>query len=192
STILALLVILFSFLPMALSAGAPRAQASSGMVLRVSDEGGNALLSLDPPLASDLMVIGLIFGGLVALDKDLHVIPDGADQWHISEDGRVYTFHIRSGLRMGNGTPVTAQDFAWSLNRALTPQFASGPAWFYLGNIVGATEVNGKKATWASGIKVLTPNELQISLIRPSGAFLQQLALPTSYVVPRALIDRGG
>jgi ABC-type oligopeptide transport system substrate-binding subunit len=188
SAILAFILAVFSCVP----AVAPHTRASGTTILRVSDEGGTALLSLEPPLALDLMVLGLIFGGLVGLDKNLQTVPEGSDRWSISPDGRVYTFHIRSGLRMGDGTPVTAEDFAWSLNRALAPQFTSGPAWYYLSNIQGSMDVTNKKAAWAAGIKVLTPSELQITLIRPSSVFLQQLAFPTSYVVPRALIARLG
>ncbi len=190
------ILVLFSFLPVDASSSPSHVSANKLMVLRMSDEGGNAMPSLEPPMAFDVMVLGLIFGGLVTLDQNLHVIPDDADSWQISKDGRVYTFHIRPNLKLGDGTPVTADDFAWSLNRAFSPQFASGPAGYYLGSIQGSTDVINKKASWASGLKVLHTTAcndcLQITLTAPSSVFLQRLAYPTSYLVPRALIQRWG
>src|SRR5438270_10663726 len=88
STVLTLFFLLISLFPTTIVPRVPQARAAGGMILRLSDEGGNALLSLEPPLASDPLVLGLIFGGLVGLDKDLRVIPDGADRWSVSADGR--------------------------------------------------------------------------------------------------------
>src|SRR5579859_8126311 len=113
TVVIAVFFILFSFIPTTGSARGTVAQGGSTAVLRMSDEGGNALPSLEPPMVEpdSIMIIGLLFGGLVGLDQSLHVMPDGADSWSISADGRVYTLHIRSGLRLGDGTPVTADDF---------------------------------------------------------------------------------
>ncbi|GAC1435169.1 MAG: ABC transporter substrate-binding protein [Chloroflexota bacterium] len=190
--LVALLLAVAGALPMAASGRASAALAHSPGVLRISDE-GSTTPSLEPAMvADDPWIATLVFSGLVGLDANLHVIGDGADTWRVSPDRRTYTFHIRPGLRLGNGTPVTADDFAWSLNRALTPKFANGNASYYLGNIKGAADVTARKAAWASGIKVLTQGAqkgwLQITLKQPSSVFLQQLTFPTSYVVPRARI----
>ena len=105
-------------------AEAPAAEAA-GQKLIWSVEGVNELPGLDPANpqnAQSIQAINLIFGGLVKLDADLNVVPDGAESWTISEDGTVYTFTIREGLQLADGTPVTAQDFADSINRALQPE----------------------------------------------------------------------
>src|SRR5579859_1608594 len=111
--VIAIVLMLLSFMPVAGYAHGAGAQGGGTAVLRMSDEGGNALPSLEPPMVEpdSIMIIGLLFGGLVGLDQSLHVVPDGADSWSISPNGRVYTLHIRSGLRLGDGTPVTADDF---------------------------------------------------------------------------------
>lgn len=166
--------------------------SGSPMVLRLSDEAGTTPPLLEPALAPDPMILGMIFGGLVSLDAGLRVVPEGADRWTVSADGTLYTFHIRPNLRMGDGSTVTASDFAWSLNRALTPQFATGPAWYYLNAIQGSADARNKKVAWVRGIQAPRPDTLRITLARPSGMFLQQLAFPTSYVTPQALIQRWG
>ena len=60
-----------------------------------------------------------------------------ADQMEVSENGRNYTFHIRETARWSDGSPVTADDFAWSWLRMLHPETASQYA-YQLYYIVGA------------------------------------------------------
>src|SRR5512139_1165240 len=86
-------------------------------VLRWSVDGVSDLATLDPPRITDapgVFVAGLLFGGLVKLDAELHVVPDAAT-WTISEDGVKYTFKLRNGLRFSDGTPVTSDDVVFSL-----------------------------------------------------------------------------
>jgi oligopeptide transport system substrate-binding protein len=167
-------------------------------VLSIADEGTTDLTpaDLDPPAenlgAGSIEVISLIFGGLVRLDQNLHVAPDGASSWTTSDGGRVYSFHIRKGLKFSDGTPVTASDFAYSLNRAFSPQFANGNTDYYLSNIVGGPAVTNGKAKTISGVKVVNPSTLQITIQQPSDVFLDQLAFSASFVVPRTLIAKYG
>ena len=42
---------------------------------------------------------------------------DMAESWSVSEDGKTFTFKIRSGQKFHSGNPVTAEDVAWSLQR---------------------------------------------------------------------------
>lgn len=57
--------------------------------------------------------------------KTMQPIPSMATKWEVSEDGTNYTFHIREGAVFSNGDPITAEDFAWSFRRALSPELAS-------------------------------------------------------------------
>ncbi|NJN67237.1 MAG: hypothetical protein HC884_11260, partial [Chloroflexaceae bacterium] len=88
-----------------------------GGELRWSIVGVQDLASLDPAHAGEqqsITVMNLVFGGLVRLDEDLMVQPDGAESWQVSEDGRTYTFHIRRNLRFGDdtGTPGDGPRFS--------------------------------------------------------------------------------
>ena len=42
-----------------------------------------------------------------------------AESWEISEDGKTYTFKIRDGITFVSGNPLTAEDAAFSLQRAI-------------------------------------------------------------------------
>jgi oligopeptide transport system substrate-binding protein len=166
-------------------------------ILRLSDEGVNDLSSIDPPSpqandAQSNLVEGLLFGGLVRLDQNLHVRADGAAAWTISNSGKTYTFTLRPGLRFADGTPLTAQDVVWSFNRAFSPAFAAGAAESYLGDIVGGTDVAHKKAKVVRGIKAIGTRTVQITLARPAPFILDQLAYAVGDIVPRRLVEKYG
>lgn len=171
---------------------APTEATAAGPVLRWSIEGVNELPSIDPPNAGasqSVAVINLIFEGLVKLDGNLNVVPAGAESWEITNGGKSFVFKIRKGLKFADGTPVTAEDFAYSLNRAFSPDFANGATGYYLSNIAGATDVTEGKAETISGVKVIDPETLQIDVNIPATFFLYQLTFASSYVVPKTLVE---
>ncbi|GAC1398320.1 MAG: ABC transporter substrate-binding protein [Chloroflexota bacterium] len=172
--------------------------ASSG-VLRVGNEGVQDLstVDLDPPAenlgANSIFVMSLLYGGLVRLDEKLHIAPDGATGWTVSNGGRTYTFHIRPGLKFSDGTRVSASDFVYSLNRAFSPKFANvGNTQYFLSHIVGSQEVTKGKAKSLAGVKAMDSSTVQITTDAPTAAFLDQLSNVVSAVVPRAVIAKYG
>jgi peptide/nickel transport system substrate-binding protein/oligopeptide transport system substrate-binding protein len=179
--VLSLLVIL-AIMPIFGSATAVRA---AGSTLTWSLEGINDLNSLDPTKATDApvnTVLGLIYGGLVRLDGDLHVAPDLAESWKISDDGKTYTFKLRANAKFSDGSPITADDVKWSFTRALAPD-ASGGGLFRLGNIAGAEDLNSGKAKELTGLKVVDAQTVEITVNQPSAYFLDQL----TYVIAKIL-----
>jgi len=172
----------------------PAATLDDTGTLRWSLEGVSDLTSIDPAKPGDaptITVINNVFGGLVKLNEKLEVVPDGASSWGVSADGKTYTFTIREGLSFANGVSVTADDFVYSINRALSPATASYGAPFQLNHIVGAKDVVDGKAKTASGIKASNPRTLEITLDAPLAYFLAQLTFPYTYVVPKALVESG-
>ena len=87
------------------------------------------LLQLDPARISTGRVAGELLcniaSALVQFDEKLNVGPDLAEKWEISDDGLNYTFHIRSGLKFADGSPLTAADCVYTYNRVLDPALAS-------------------------------------------------------------------
>ncbi|HZU13731.1 MAG TPA: peptide ABC transporter substrate-binding protein [Chloroflexota bacterium] len=139
--------------------------------------------TLDPALASDpvsINVCSLIYGGLVRLDQHLHAVPDGATRWTISHRGTIYTFHLRHDLRYANGRRVHAADIAASLQRALGPDGAAGPAAVYLADIA------------AHGVTAPNDATVRIVLTHPAAQFLTELAFPTAFVPEPDLPARYG
>ncbi|GMG81866.1 ABC transporter substrate-binding protein [Paralimibaculum aggregatum] len=91
------------------------------------------IVSLDPQESFEFSgsdILNNMYGSLVSFDPaDLSkgYVPDIAESWEISGDGKVYTFKIRDGLKFHSGNPVTAKDVEFSLRRAVamkkTPSF---------------------------------------------------------------------
>ena len=144
--------------------------------------------TLDPHLSSDTTSAGIvveIYSGLVALNTDLQLVPDIAESWEIDGSGTVYTFHIRDNAKFHDGTPVTAGDFKWSMERAVHPDTASPVADTYLNDIVGVEDALEGKTTDISGVKVIDDSTLQITIDAPKAYFLAKLTYPTAYVLDR-------
>ncbi len=160
-------------------------------------------LIVDPPNTPDVYsagVVNLIFGHLVTTDQNLNVIPDMAT-WTISPDGQQYSFHLRADLHFSDGTPLSAQDFAYSIDRALDPHVCvpfAGPTCrprsTSLFDIVGATDrVAGRiPSVIGSGLIVSDAQTLVINLTHPAAHFLE--AMTTNAVVPleRTLLEKYG
>src|SRR5262245_57139101 len=75
--------------------------------------------SVDPALTTGIpeaRIVYSLFEGLCRPRPDNGFPEPGvAEKWDISEDGRVYTFHLRRDAYWSNGEPVTAHDFYYSL-----------------------------------------------------------------------------
>lgn len=150
---------------------------------------------LDPQLQGtfDEMCVSLaLFEGLTAIDERSSLpVPAAAESWETSADGLRWTFHLRPGLRWSDGSPLTAPDFAWSLQRALTPALASEYA-YVLYPIRGAQAFNGGTPLTATalGIRALDALTLELDLERPTPHLAAILALPVAFPVPRVLLEK--
>jgi oligopeptide transport system substrate-binding protein len=85
--------------------------------------------SLDPAFVTGQpearILIGLYSRLVEFHPKTMAPIPEFATHWEQNEDGTVYTFYLRKNGKFSNGDPIKAQDFAWSFQRALSPELAS-------------------------------------------------------------------
>ena len=148
--------------------------------------------TLDPHLTSDTTSAGIIveiFGGLVAFDTDLNLVPDLAESWEISSDAQTYTFKIRDEAVFHDGKNVTAADFKWSFERAAHPDTASPVAETYLSDIVGVKEVLEGVTTDITGVTVIDEKTLQIEIDAPKAYFLAKLTYPTAYVLDKDNVE---
>jgi ABC-type transport system substrate-binding protein len=148
--------------------------------------------TMDPARVEDgptIDVLMHLYDGLVQWNDKSQVVPNLAESWTVSPDGKVYSFKIRKGVKFTNGDPVTARDFVYSLNRALNPKTLSTVAGTYLNDIRGAKEVLAGKAPTARGIEAVGDDTLKITLDAPKAYFLSKLTYPTGYVVDRKAVE---
>ena len=171
--------------------GAP-AQIGEGEVLNLY---GIDPITLDPAVSGEMTsheYILQMFGGLVRLDDSLKPVPDIADRWQVSDDGRTYTFYLRRDVSFHDGRQVKADDFKYSWERAADPATGSKTVATYLGDIVGVNEVLVGEAREISGVRVINDYKLQVTIDSPKAYFLSKLTYPTAFVVDRANVTLGG
>ena len=155
---------------------------------------GNDPTTLDPALASDVdssVYVVELFSGLATLNQSLQIVPDLAESWDISQDGKTYTFKIRSNAKFHDGRKVTAQDFKYSFERAADPSTQSPVADTYLGDIVGVREKLGGATKEVSGVKAVDESTLTMQLEAARYYFLAKMTYPTSFVVDKANVESG-
>ena len=81
----------------------------------------NPINSLDPTGVNTTVAIylyNLIFSSLVRQPETGNIVGDLAEVWDVSADGLTYTFKIRDDAKFHDGTPVTAEDAAFSVSAA--------------------------------------------------------------------------
>ncbi len=61
----------------------------------------------------------LIYNGLVDLGPDLEPIPELAERWDVEDDGRLYRFHLREGVKWHDGRPFTSNDVTFTFQQVL-------------------------------------------------------------------------
>ncbi|NTU42929.1 MAG: ABC transporter substrate-binding protein [Nitrospirales bacterium] len=150
--------------------------------------------TLDPAFITDLSGGGIaakLFNGLVRLDSRMALVPDIAERWEISGDGRIYTFHLRKGVFFSNGREVVAGDFKYSLERIMNSATVSPNGWI-ASPLEGAVEFREGRAGEISGIKVLGAHLLELRLQRPFSPFLGMLTTTAASVLPKEEVVRMG
>jgi peptide/nickel transport system substrate-binding protein len=125
-----LTILLLAGVLMPLTAGALSNEDGSpnGGTLNYGEYGRPA--TLDPITSNDMIALRiseLIFNGLVGIDEKQEIVPELAERWDISENGRVYTFYLRNDVtwhaREGEApVPFTADDVIFTFNVMMHPQ----------------------------------------------------------------------
>ncbi len=153
--------------------------------------------SIDPALVHETagnMVASQMFEGLLlAGHGNLKTRYGHADSYTISEDGKIYTFHLREGLEWSDGTPITTDDFVWSWRRALEPTTAAQAA-FLFQDIKGAMAFHSSKGTWDDvGIRAdRETGTLTVELAHPAPYFLSLVSEVNFALAPRHVIEAHG
>ena len=146
--------------------------------------------TLDPQRAQGLsaqQVLRDLFEGLMRDDAAGQLVPGAAAAFEIDAEGTRYRFHLRADGRYADGSPVTAEDFVYALNRALDPATAAPSAGMLL-PIAGAKQrLAGQSVELA--VRALDPLLLEIQLTAPRSDFLRRLALPIAMPVQRSAIE---
>ncbi len=171
------------------AAGAP--QKGGSLIIAYKDD----LATLDPAIGYDWTnwpAIKMVFDGLLDYDSGTTLKPRIAEAMPtVSEDGTVYTFKLRKGVKFSNGRELTADDVVYTITRVLDPKTGSPGAGFFVG-IKGAQDFIDGKATSVEGIKALDANTVEFTLSAPDVTFLNKMAINFSFIVPKEEVEKAG
>lgn len=115
-----------------------------------------------------------IFEGLTRFGPDGSVNPGLAHSWDLSEDGTVYTFRLREGVQFHDGTPMTADDVVFTLDRARAED-----------------STNAQKQLFAAidTVRAIDPLTVEVTLAQPQGAFLFNMAWGDAVIMSPASVE---
>ena len=122
--------------------------------------------------------------GLTSLDQNSEPIPGVAETWDVSDDGTVYTFHLRDDAVWSNGEKITADDFVFAWTQLFTPETGASYGGTWASYIKGAQEmIDGTGDASGLGVKALSENTLEVTLTHPCTYFLSLTAFPNFYPI---------
>jgi peptide/nickel transport system substrate-binding protein len=147
---------------------APSAGAEEPVTLRVAD---TYIWDTPNPAISwyGYTIRYLLYDTLVEEARIGEFVPGLAESWEVSDDGLVWTFKIREGVTFHDGTPLTAEDVAWSLNWTIENEIETFS--FYLVNF--------------AEVVALDDTTLQVTLSDPVGNM--EYLLMYVWIVPRSV-----
>ncbi|QDG74962.1 ABC transporter substrate-binding protein [Labrenzia sp. PHM005] len=159
---------------LALTAGMGLAHAKSDITVAMQLEPPH----LDPTSAAagaiDSVLYSNVFEGLTRFGPDGSVNPGLAESWTISDDGKTYTFKLRSGVKFHDGSDMTAEDVKFSLDRARSDD-----------------SQNAQKALFSGieAVEAVDPQTVKVMLSAPNGSFLFNMAWGDAVIVAPESIE---
>jgi ABC-type transport system substrate-binding protein len=170
-----------------------------GGTLKVGYEGEPT--GLDPAVAYENLawdIENMLYNGLLKYasgegEAGTKIVPDlAAGMPTVSADAKTYTFKLTQGVKFAApvNREVTVDDIKWSIERMLKLPRAGSPSFYF--PIVGAEAYYNGKANDVAGLKVLDKYTLEVDLVHPYGIFLNVMAMPFAYVLPKEWVTKWG
>ena len=157
--------------------------------LNAAVDGGNTLITIEEPL--------------LIIDENNEIQPGQAESYEVSDDGLVWTFHLRDGLKWSDGSDLTAKDFEYSFKRLACPDTAAPYAETVVGMIdgyedaIGNPDADGNTTTdpdW-DALNVVASEDgktLTIVLSYPCSYFDKMAAFASMSPVQQATVEANG
>jgi len=165
-----------TLLGLALATGPVSVAAAQGVLTIGRREDSSTFDPINTAQNIDFWVFSNVFDVLVRVDRQgKELLPGLAESWEVSDDGLTYTFHLREA-DFSDGTPITAQDAAYSLERIRDSELS----------------------LWSDSYKIIAdmqtpdPRTLVVTLSGPSAPFLSTLAMPGASIISKAAMEGMG
>ena len=159
----------------------PEAVGKSGGVVPMQKHAAPRRIDPHPSGSGiDMSEATLLYNGLVKYNDigDVkQIVGDLATHWDVSDDGLTYTFFIPEGVQWTDGTPLTAADVVFSLDR-MVQEGESRPR-------------AGALRTYYASSEAIDPQSIAVNLKFPAAAFLPALGIDYMKVVPKHVVEAG-
>ncbi len=190
-------------------AAAPAVEEKKAVFLNM---GPGDIPTIDPALSTDTsstQVVTMTMMGLTNQDEVTNELsPAMAKDWTISEDGKVYTFNLRTDIPWvkydaatdsvvkvqdceGKDRMVTAQDFEYGILRTLAPATASNYAYVLGFALAGAADYNAGKSEDPTtvGVKAIDAATLEVTFNEAAAYNAAIAGMWVAYAQPKWLIE---
>ena len=153
--------------------------------------------SIDPALNTTVDGATLVihaFEGLMILDKDGVPVPGQAEKYTVSDDGLTYTFTLRDDLKWSDGSKLTAEDFVYSWNRAVSPETAADYSYMYecIKGYDTATLPATDEGRAPLAVEAKDEKTIVVTLNAPTPYFLELCAFPAFSPVKKDIVEKYG
>jgi oligopeptide transport system substrate-binding protein len=152
--------------------------------------------TIDWTTATDALsrdVIVTLHEGLVRMDKEGKIVPNFAESWKVSPNGKTFTFKLRANLKWSDGSPLLAQHFVDAVERTLTPSVASEYAYFLFDLENAENFFNSKEKSFLKvGVKAPDSNTVVYTLRSPAPYWINVPAFSVTYPIRKDLIAQNG
>ncbi|MCK8787293.1 ABC transporter substrate-binding protein [Roseomonas sp. NAR14] len=169
--------------------GGAQAQSRAETMRQVT---GNAINTLDPTmLGSTREAFGLsmnVYDRLIAFGRkqvdgnwvfdQSQVRGELAERHEVSADGRTITLHLRSDAKWHDGTPVTAEDIKWSLDRCVSAR-SLAVSQFQTGSLTSTDQ-----------FRIAGPRTIQVMVDKPDRLALHNLGVPYAIMINSTLAKK--
>jgi peptide/nickel transport system substrate-binding protein len=135
--------------------------------------------TFDPHVTTALFAtraFALVYNNLIERDYDGSFKPGLATSWDVSPDGKVYTFHLRTGVKFHSGKAMTSADVKWTFERWLS--IPNSPTSYTIKPI--------------DHIDTTDPQTVVFNLSQPYNIFLDQIAGSYAVILNQESVDKAG
>ncbi|SIS92156.1 peptide ABC transporter substrate-binding protein [Salimicrobium salexigens] len=171
--------------------------SDSGSDQSISFTAKSELPSMDPSLITDSVAFqwaGETYEGLYRLDENGELAEGVAKDHEVSEDGTTWTFNLREDAQWENGDPVTAHDFVYAWQRAVTPDTGSEYGPYFLGGVVknASAIAEGEMKPEELGVKAVDDYTFEVNLEQPVPYFDSMTVFITFMPLNKSYVEEQG
>ncbi|NOK60554.1 MAG: peptide ABC transporter substrate-binding protein [Chloroflexi bacterium AL-W] len=150
--------------------------------------------------SNEIVILAMNYEGLTKLNENLEAVPAAAESWEFNEDATEITFKIREGLTYSDGSPITAENFRYAMERNCDPNTA-GEYQSILFDVAGCeafattlvTDTAGLEETRAAlDVEAVDDQTLRVGLAAPAPYFPYIAGLWVTFPAKQDLIEAGG